>query len=136
MLREVQRPTGGAAAGHEPLLAFGVSGGDAELELRINFGLFAGREVTPAEIDDLGVELVGRVGSVTIVSERTHEIGPTAQATLHQVVVRIGSGELPEDDADLAELRGRLLEVSERWAHACIADRHDPVGDDLQELLS
>lgn len=119
------------------LLAFGSDrSGDDGIEVRVNFGLFAGREVTPAEIDVLGRELVERVESVTVVAEQRHEIGRTAHAALHQVAVKVGARDLPADAGEVAELRGRLLEITERWAHACIAERHDPVSDELQEPLS
>jgi hypothetical protein len=32
--------------------------------------------------------------------------------------------DLPHDEHELDELRGRLLELSERWARSCIAERH------------
>jgi hypothetical protein len=32
--------------------------------------------------------------------------------------------DLPDDEHELDELRGRLVEVSERWARSCIAERH------------
>lgn len=129
-----ERPRPGQAAVRREALV--VSPNDADgLELRVNFGLFAGREATAAEIDDLGRELVPRIESVTIVSARNHEIGTTTQGTVHQVVVRVRPEQLPATVDEVAELRGRLLEVIERWAQACIADRHDPIGDDLQEPL-
>jgi hypothetical protein len=94
------------------------------LEIRINFGMFAGREATPAEIDELGKELLDRVREVSIISEERHEIADTSEVQLHQVRVEVSPDDLPRDDHELDELRGRLLEVSERWAQACIAERH------------
>jgi hypothetical protein len=118
-----------------PELVFALTGDHDALELRINFGLFAGREATAAEIDHLGQQLLARVEQVTIISERRYEIGADAEGTLHQVVVTIEPELLPADISDLAEFRGRLLEVTERWAEACIVSRHDPISDDLQDLL-
>ncbi len=95
------------------------------LELRVNFGVFAGREVTPAEIEALGRELLAKVNHVSIVSERHHEIGLGAESVVHQLRVEIPAEALPVWQCDLPEMRGRLIEVTERWARACIADRHE-----------
>ena len=94
------------------------------LEIRINFGMYAGREATPAEIDELGRELLARVREVSIISEERHEIADKSEIQLHQVRVEVSADDLPGDEHELDELRGRLLEVSERWAQSCIAERH------------
>jgi hypothetical protein len=94
------------------------------LEIRINFGMYAGREATPAEIDELGRELLERVREVSVISEERHEIADTSEVQLHQVRVEVPLDDLPDDEHELDELRGRLVEVSERWARSCIAERH------------
>jgi hypothetical protein len=109
----------------EPLLVFAPEAPALPaLELCVNFGLFAGRDVTRAEIDDLARELLSKVVRVTIVSERRYEIGADAEAAVHQLRVLIQPGALRSDQPDLAELRGRLLEITERWALASITTRN------------
>jgi hypothetical protein len=109
----------------EPLLVFAPEAAALPaLELCVNFGLFAGREVTPAEIDDLARELLTKVARVSIVSERRYEIGADAEGAVHQLRVQIGPRALGSEP-DLVELRGRLLEVTERWATTCIATRNN-----------
>jgi hypothetical protein len=98
------------------------------LELCVNFGLFAGREVTPAEIDDLATNLLTKVARVSIISERRYEIGADAEGAVHQIRVQIAPAALRSDQPDLAELRGRLLELTERWALACIRLRNQATG--------
>ena len=95
------------------------------LELRVNFGVFAGREATDAEIEALGRELLAKMDHVSIVSERHHEIGPEAGSAVHQLRIEVPADALPLWGRDLSELRGRLIEVTERWALACIAARHE-----------
>jgi uncharacterized membrane-anchored protein len=90
------------------------------VEIRVNFGVFAGREATAAEIEDLASELRTRVEQFSVSAEQHFEFGD-GEASVH--LVRIGV-----DDAD-DELRGRLLEIAERWAHACIAERHMEVAE-------
>jgi hypothetical protein len=97
------------------VLTFVVQPEAAPNEVRVNFGLFAGREVTPAEIDDLAAQLIPKVGDVTIVREERHEISDHSEGSVH--IVRI---ELPSDDPVLA---GRVAQIAERWAEECIADR-------------
>jgi hypothetical protein len=93
------------------------------LEVRVNFGIFAGREATPAEIDDLASQLLEKVGSVSIVSEERHEIDEHSEAAVHQVRIEVDAESLPEELGKREELAGRLVETAERWAGACIADR-------------
>jgi hypothetical protein len=99
------------------------------LELRVNFGVFAGRDATDAEIEVLAHELLDKMDHVSIVSERHHEIGPEAGSAVHQLRIEIPADALPLWGRDLSELRGRLIEVTERWALACIADRHEEVSE-------
>jgi hypothetical protein len=109
----------------EPRIAFAIRTHEPPgLEIRINFGMYAGREATPAEIDELGKQLLERVREVSIISEERHEIADTSEVQLHQVRVEVPTDDLPEDEHEVDELRGRLLELSERWARSCIAERH------------
>jgi hypothetical protein len=90
------------------------------VEIRVNFGVFAGREATAAEIEELARDLHTHVDQFSIVAEQHFEFG-VGEASVH--LVRIGL-----DEAD-AELRGRLLEISERWGQACIEERHAEVAE-------
>ena len=114
----------------EPQLAFCVR--DAEppgVEVLVNFGVFAGRRATPAEIDELAKSLLPKVGEVTIVAEERHEIGGESEASLNQVRVQVSPEHLPKDEHELDMLCGRLVEAAEQWAHGCIAERHADVAD-------
>ena len=106
------------------LLAFPVRRPEPPgLEIRVNFGMFAGREATAAEIDDLATDLLDKVAEMAIVAEDRHEISEHSEVALHQVRNEIALSELPADEHQLDELRGRLVETADRWARACIADR-------------
>jgi hypothetical protein len=114
----------------ESALVFAVQEREAPvLELRVNFGVFAGRDATDAEIETLGRELLDKMDHVSIVSERHHEIGPEAGSAVHQIRIEVPADAIPLWERDLSELRGRLIEVTERWALACIADRHEPLNE-------
>ncbi len=114
----------------EPVIAFVEESSDPPgLEIRINFGIFAGREATPAEIDELAVQLLPEVHDVSIVSEQRHEIGEDVEASLHQVRVEVAAEQLPASEAEIRALTGRLVAAAERWARACISDRHAEVSE-------
>ena len=114
----------------EPKLAFSVPRREPPaLEVRVNFGVFAGRGATPAEIDDLASALVPKVGEVSIVAEERHEIGEDTEASLNQVRIEVASDHLPDDERELDVLCGRLVEAAETWARGCIADRHAEVSE-------
>lgn len=94
------------------------------LEIRVNFGMFAGRQATAAEIDELAAELLEKVALVSIVAEERHEVGAHSEASVHQVRIEIAPESLPAERRSRQELAGRVIETAERWAHACIAERH------------
>ena len=96
----------------EPTMVF--SSGDREI--RVNFGVITGREVTAAEVDELARELSSRVDAFSIVSEQRYEFAGDVEATVHQVKIEV---EKPIE----VEFRGRLVEIVERWADACAAER-------------
>jgi len=92
-----------------------------ELELRVNFGMFAGRDATNAEIDDLARDLLGVLRRVSIVSLRRHEFDGEVEAAIHQVKVEASSTDAREPGADL---EARLLELVDAWARRAIEHRH------------
>jgi hypothetical protein len=105
-----------------PAVAFVPSSSEPPgVEIRVNFGVFAGREATAAEVEDLARDLHERVSDFAIVAEQRFEFGSDAEASVHMVRVEL-------DEAD-DELRGRLLEIVERWAQACISERHIEVAE-------
>jgi hypothetical protein len=106
------------------LLAFPVRAPEQPgLEIRVNFGMFAGREATQAEIEELGSALVPEIGTAEISSENRYEIGPDTEAEVHQVRIEVPAEKLPDDDFQVGELAGRLVGIAERWARGCIAER-------------
>lgn len=113
-----------------PAIAFAVHEHEPPaLEVRVNFGVFAGREATPAEIDDLAATLLKQVGAVSIVAEDRHEIDGHSEASIHQVRIEIGTDALPTDPQQLEELGVRVVVAAEQWAAACIAERHAEVSE-------
>jgi hypothetical protein len=107
----------------QPPIAFATMQDDPPaLQIRINFGVFAGRSATPAELDELGAALLEQVQPVSIIAEDRHEMSPESEAAVYQVRV-----DLPEADQSPA-LEERLVQLAERWARDCVADRHtEPV---------
>jgi hypothetical protein len=96
---------------------------DGSLEIAVNFGVVAGRQATPAELEDLGHWLVAEAGEVSLVSEERFELGPHSEAELHQVRVELDGRSLDDD------LRARVVAAAEAWARACAEDRHADVTD-------
>ena len=114
----------------EPQIAFAAEIGEPPgLEIRINFGVFAGRDATAAEVDELAQAVVPEVGEVSVVAEQRHEVSEDVEASLHQVRIEVGEDQLPPAGPERDVLTGRLLERAERWAQACIAERHAEVSE-------
>ena len=111
----------------EPKIAFAVSRPQPPaLEVRINFGVFTGRPVTPAEIADLGRFLLDEVGAVTIVAEDRYELDASLETAVHMVRIELADRHLPMNDLDRRRLERALVERAEHWARTCIADRTAP----------
>ena len=99
------------------------------LELRINFGVFAGRDATSAEIEELAKLLVPQVGEVAIVAEERHEVADGKEVVLHQVRIEVPAERLPEDERERKALEQKLVATSEFWTRACVADRHAEISE-------
>jgi hypothetical protein len=108
----------------DPTMAFAVRKHDTPaIEVRVNFGMFAGREATAAEIDRLAEWLLDEVGEVSIISEERHEIDAQVEASVHQVRIELTRG-VPANDVGRRALERRILERAEHWAKQCVAERH------------
>lgn len=112
----------------DTLIAFRAETEPPPLEIRVNFGVFAGRAATPAEIDELARALIPAVGEVSIVAEDRHEIGEDAEASLHQVRIEVADEHLPYPGM-VDDLTERLVATADRWARACIAERSAEVSE-------
>ncbi len=112
---------------NEPAIALRVrEHEEPAVEVRVNFGIFAGRSVTPAEIDELAAALCDLVPSFSIVAEERHEFGGAVEAALHQVVVEVPREHVGGEPDVLAE---QIVLAANGWALDCIAARHG--GGDL-----
>ena len=88
---------------------------DGDVELVVNFGMFAGRDATAAEVERLAGALLEDLESVEIVCEHRYEFDREREGSVYQVKVVI-----PREGEPLA---GTLAEKTEAWAADCIADR-------------
>ena len=91
------------------------------VEVRVNFGVFAGRHATPAEIDELAVALRELASSFAIVSEERHEFEAEVEAAVHQVVIEVPQEHAGDEPDALAE---QIVLTANEWALECIASRH------------
>jgi hypothetical protein len=108
----------------EETIAFVVEQKPAGLEIRINFGVFAGRDATTAELEELGRLLVPEAGEVSIVGEERHEMSEDVEVVVHQVRVAVPPDAVPEDAAERKDFCERLVTLAEIWARQCINERH------------
>jgi hypothetical protein len=116
-----------------PKIAFATQVEPPALEIKINFGLFAGRDATAAELDELARRLLPEVGEVSIVSEQRHDVSEETEIAVHQVRIDVADEHLPADEEMLDALTARLVDLAEDWAGSCIAERQSEVSE-LSEL--
>ena len=98
-------------------------------EVRVNFGIFAGRAATPAEIDELAQSLLSNVGEVAVVAEERRLVGSESRASLHQVKIEVDPEYVPADEHDADVLAGRIVEAADAWARACAHERHAEISE-------
>jgi hypothetical protein len=116
----------------EPSIAFAVQHEAAPaIEVRVNFGIFAGRDATAAEIDRLAEWLLDEVGEVSIISEARHEIDANVEAAVHQVRIAVAADRVPANPFERAALEARLVERAEHWANLCVAERQVEIADNV-----
>jgi hypothetical protein len=113
----------------ENVIAFAIEQEPAGLEIQINFGVFAGRDATSAELEELGKLLVPEAGEVSIVGEQRHEISEGAEVVLHQVRVSLSPENVPDDPGERKEFCERLVTLAEIWARQCINERSSEISD-------
>jgi hypothetical protein len=114
----------------EEAIAFAVEQEEPPgLEIRINFGVFAGRDATTAELEELGKLLVPEAGEVSIVGEERHDITEDVEVVLHQVRVAIPTEALPTDRTERTGFRDRLVTLAEIWARQCFKERHSEISE-------
>jgi hypothetical protein len=113
----------------ENVIAFATEREPAGLEIRVNFGVFAGRDATSAELEELGKLLVPEAGEVSIVGEQRHEISEDAEVVLHQVRVSVSPENVPDEPGERKAFCERLVTLAEIWARQCINERSSEISD-------
>ena len=108
----------------ENVIAFVTDQEETGLEIRINFGVFAGRDATSAELEELGKLLVPETGEVAIVGEERHEMTEGVEVVVHQVRVALSPDVVPDDPDERGAFCDRLVGLAEIWARQCIHERH------------
>ena len=113
----------------EEAIAFAIEQEPTGLEIRVNFGVFAGRDATTAELEELGRLLLPEAGEVSIVGEERHELADSVEIVLHQVRVVVPPEDVPEDAGERAQFSERLVTLAEIWARQCINERHAEISE-------
>ena len=84
----------------------------AGLEVRVNFGVFAGRDATSAELEELGKLLVPEAGEVSIVGEERHEfVGGRRDRACTRCASPSSPENVPDDPGERKEFCERLVDA-------------------------
>jgi hypothetical protein len=110
-----------AAVSLEPewVISWGT-GPAVALSFSVNFGVFAGREVSRVELERLGQAVLDVVEDVSVTAESRYAFGKRSAANLHQVRVDIDHDALPPDQGDIEQLRARIAETLTDWLRNCL----------------
>jgi hypothetical protein len=101
------------------------------VELVVNFGILAAREVSRAEVDTLADVLLQIVGSATIFAGHRYEFATgAADVAGSEIRIWFPPHTLPKAEAERDALLARVLAEVDRWARMSAV--HPPAeGDDL-----
>lgn len=91
------------------------------LAFTVNFGVFAGREVSQHEIERLGEALLDVADGASITAENRYEVGARVAGSIHQVRVEIDKDRMPEGEFPIDARRHRLAQTLERWLAQCVS---------------
>jgi hypothetical protein len=111
----------------EETIAFITDEHPTGVQIRINFGVHAGRDATSAELEELGKLLVPEAGKVSIVGEERHEMTEGAEVVLRQVCVAVALEQVPDDLAERRAFCKKLVGLAEIWARQCIKERRSEI---------
>jgi hypothetical protein len=89
------------------------------LSFWVNFGMFAGRDVSRLEIERLSAHLLSVVDNIAITAEHRSEFGQGTSVDLHQVRIDVDYALLPPDCADIEALRTQIAARLETWLRDC-----------------
>ena len=93
-----------------------TSDADGRATVVCNFGVHAGREATPAEIDRLVTVLLNELEPVDVVSERRYRFDLERATAIYQVRVELPPETIPER---IPAVAGTV----EAWARDCLDER-------------
>lgn len=99
----------------QPELVFFAPVADGTAELVVNFGIYAGREATPAEVERLARDFLPDLPLLEVVCERRYEFAPDTEATVFRIRVSAPGA---------VERAGELRDAVTAWAEDCIAERY------------
>jgi hypothetical protein len=118
----------------EPTVAF-VSR-DSPLEICVNFGLFAGRELERADVDELAGALLRIVGGVSLFAGRRYELASGAvEVTAYEVRIEFPTFTLPRGSAERQSVVDELVETITLWSRSCALNPPEG-GEDLTSRLA
>jgi hypothetical protein len=108
------------AAEPEPVITWETRPAPA-LDFTVNFGVFAGREVSRRELERLSHALLPIVPTVSIAEEHRFEVGTDASVALHLVRVEI-SKEALSGAADVETIRDQVAAALTAWLEDCLTN--------------
>ncbi len=90
---------------------------EAPLEITVNFGVLAGRDVERREIEALAEQLSPLVSGVTVIAGHRYEFAVgAAEVSASEVTARFGDFLLPTGRAEREAFADELIATINRWA--------------------
>jgi hypothetical protein len=109
---------------------------EAPLEITVNFGVLAGRDVERREIETLAEQLAPLVSGVTVIAGHRYEFAVgAAEVSASEVIARFEDFLLPMDRAEREALVDELVATINQWARTAAASP-PAAGEDLAARIA
>jgi hypothetical protein len=109
---------------------------EAPLEITVNFGVLAGRDVERKEIETLAEQLSPLVSGVTVIGGHRYEFAVgAAEVSASEVTARFDDFLLPTDRAEREAFVDELVATINQWARAAAATA-PAAGEDLASRIA
>jgi hypothetical protein len=97
------------------------------LQIRVNFGIFTGRDATRPELERLASRVLERTGSTSVIAQQRYVSSPEQTACLHEVLIEVPPDGIERSGFELETLEELLLADARTWLEECVEHPDGPM---------
>ena len=97
------------------------------LQIRVNFGIYTGRDATRPELERLASRVLERTGTVSVIGQQRYVAGLEQMVCLHEVLIEVAPDGIERAGYDLETLHELLLADARNWLEECVQSPDGPM---------